>query len=84
MEVVCLVGRKCATGWREGQDRSLAMEKWRAEVVFGRLDRVADGALRGVQLAAGLREVAAAGEADEGAELAGIDGVFHECHSYIR
>ena len=46
--------------------------------------RVADSALREMQLTANLREATTACEADEGAELACVDGVVHECHSYIK
>jgi hypothetical protein len=82
--MVSALRQQLAAGVCEVYALALAVEKLAAEVGFERLDRVADGALRQVQLTAGLREAAAAGEADEGAELTCVDGVVHECHSYIK
>ena len=69
---------------REMNVFALAVKQPAAEIGLQGLDGVADGALRQVQFAAGLGEAAAACQADEGAELSGVDGLVHECYSYIH
>ena len=63
---------------------ALAVKQPAAEIGFQGLDGMTDGALRQMQFASGLSEAAAARQADEGAELSGVDGLVHECYSYIH
>ena len=69
---------------REMNVFALAVKQPDAEIGLQGLDGVADSALRQVQFTSSLGEAAAARQADEGAELSGVDGLVHESNSYIN